>query len=268
MNIKRYSTLTLAVSTILCMSSYSESQTIPQVGLVKKNGRQISIIGRLDDHVAADFVNLVKPGDDVIINSQGGDNVAAMKIGKAVFIARSKIKVDGLCLSACASYVLPASPDIYITDRSLVALHQTSTALYNRLLNSDYSGAAKYYQGVSRLELAYISEIGVSSNILTVPLDKIGPVCYQTVYKGSRAITGVRTQRAFYIPDKLVYQSWTHHRIGGYWPGNKDLLARALSYALPPEYRSGFILDNSQVSSKDSTTHVTPALAGCRESSS
>ncbi|WP_417617626.1 hypothetical protein [Parasphingorhabdus sp.] len=59
----------------------------------------------------------------IVIDSVGGEYPPALKIAKIIQDQKIQIVVDGYCLSACASIILPAGKDNIVTENSLIGFH-------------------------------------------------------------------------------------------------------------------------------------------------
>lgn len=215
-------------------------------GIVYKSQNTIYIIGRIDRELAERFTHLNTAAYTVIINSPGGENVAAIIVGKSVFLRKSHVIVDRLCLSACSSYILAASPYIYVRKDAIIGFHQTSTAIFENLRAAGRPDLANYYENVSKLELSYVNLLGVSKEILTYPFAQIRPVCFRVVRLNEKNVAGIRTMSMMFVPTRYQFQSWTHNRVAGYWPDDKATLREALSISLPSYPQSSFVMQRGE----------------------
>ncbi len=59
----------------------------------------------------------------VYVSSNGGNGRSAIAIGLELKKNNAYLIVDGPCVSACANYIVPAGLQLYMTDRSIIAMH-------------------------------------------------------------------------------------------------------------------------------------------------
>lgn len=59
----------------------------------------------------------------IVIDSVGGEYPPALEIAEIIQNQQIQIVVDGYCLSACASIILPAGQDNIVTENSLIGFH-------------------------------------------------------------------------------------------------------------------------------------------------
>lgn len=64
-----------------------------------------------------------KPGQTLSIDSQGGEALAAIKLGNWIADRKLNVHVEGLCISACANFVFPAGIEKHISNRGIVVWH-------------------------------------------------------------------------------------------------------------------------------------------------
>jgi hypothetical protein len=77
----------------------------------------------------------------VVLNSTGGDIVDAVEIAEYIQENGIDVKVEGLCLSACASIILPAGVDRKIGRGSFVGFHGSLTGRLD--IYDDYYGPSQ-----------------------------------------------------------------------------------------------------------------------------
>lgn len=66
--------------------------------------------GRITLDTVSTLMGLLGPGDTLIINSKGGDPMAALSLARHLNEARIELKVNGECEAECASYLFVLAP--------------------------------------------------------------------------------------------------------------------------------------------------------------
>lgn len=100
-----------------------------------------------------------RPQAELSVRSQGGDILEAIRMAELIHANGSALTVRDYCLSACASYLLPAARTRTIPDGAVVAFHAGTEgalraglgALLARLPHSD-ADAVAYWGGLVKLE--------------------------------------------------------------------------------------------------------------------
>lgn len=119
--------------------------------------RQLSFTGSLSEKNVDDIIlKLQRPPKlkQLIINSGGGDELAALKLAKEISKQNIDVVVDGACISACAHILLPAARKVFIVEDSVIGFHgnifgwlelfaRTNQDEYNDLLE-DSAAIAKF----------------------------------------------------------------------------------------------------------------------------
>lgn len=62
-------------------------------------------------------------GRTVIIDSEGGDAIAAIAIGKLVHQYGWNVRIENRCYSSCANYIFPAGKTKYVTKTAILLFH-------------------------------------------------------------------------------------------------------------------------------------------------
>jgi hypothetical protein len=99
----------------------------------------------------------------LVIQSGGGDIVAAMKLGEVIFDNELNIIVNNYCISSCANYIFPAGKKKIINENSIVVWHGDARQknfkrelidLENKIASN---GAAMSEKDVKRLQYRRLS---------------------------------------------------------------------------------------------------------------
>lgn len=85
--------------------------------------------GRLDASAAADLIARLQNASTLHITSQGGDEAAALELGRIVVERRIRVVVDDYCMSACANLVFAVSPQPEVGHQAIVGFHTSAIAI-------------------------------------------------------------------------------------------------------------------------------------------
>lgn len=101
--------------------------------LLSQPNSEVRLAGRIDDGSTANAIRELRASRQpvLVLSSSGGEEIAALGLGEFVRDNQIEVRVEGVCLSACAQYVMLASPQVSITAGSLVAFHTSSHAIWN-----------------------------------------------------------------------------------------------------------------------------------------
>ena len=126
------------------------------------------ITGMITRDTARAFAEVQK-ADRVYVNSQGGDGFAALEIADRMIALDSSLVVSGVCMSACAEFLIPAAKKVYALDHPIIAVHG-NPLLFEKMFQErgtvqpeSCSALARGLEGIYRLrgrktELAFAQE--------------------------------------------------------------------------------------------------------------
>lgn len=91
------------------------------VWLLLSNGGSLKI----DGVIGPSTVNKFKSGayHEIVLDSSGGSVGSAISIAKLLESKTVKVSVRGICLSACAEFIIPSSSSIKTSQRSMIGFH-------------------------------------------------------------------------------------------------------------------------------------------------
>ena len=151
----------------------------------------------------------------LVVDSGGGDEDAALEL--AAEIQRRKLTVVAVrtCFSACASYVLAASPAREVRGVTLIGFHHTSTALLLTAEARSSTPAPLLAQLRRRAaeERQLYQAAGLDLRLLTDPLYDLRPVCAWS------SMETVLVGPSDWIPDQALLARY-HYVIAGGAPAS------------------------------------------------
>lgn len=110
----------LALGTLFCVTNcVSRVPANPSTAWLR-------IDGRIDEQTSKSVLNALAATpaiSRVVLNSEGGDEAATLKIARLIRDRQLDVTVDGVCLSACAHLLLASANTITIKDGSTVGFH-------------------------------------------------------------------------------------------------------------------------------------------------
>lgn len=96
----------------------------PDISGVKRlNSGVIQYFGPIDMQRVEKFKRLYRPGDRLLVNSNGGSLYAGIDMGNFIHEKRMTVEVANLCISSCANYVFLAGETKVLNKNSLVVFH-------------------------------------------------------------------------------------------------------------------------------------------------
>lgn len=194
----------------------------------------IAFTGRINDAAVADIEKAILEGrSKLIITSPGGDPAPAIQL--AFFIREHAVTVvaEKYCLSACASYVLPASPRPEVRPGTLLGFHNTMTGMYWATRSQDHDAAEKLFGDTMRREQELYHLLGLDPALLLTPMIQVGSSCAAVVQNIRREPISafVRSRVLMYSPSKATLERFGY-RFEGAVPETQDEITRTVSAAL------------------------------------
>ncbi|WLI91118.1 hypothetical protein Q4S45_08360 [Massilia sp. R2A-15] len=135
------------------------------------------------------------------IQSQGGNVIPGMALGRWVRARKLDVKVMEYCLSSCANYVFPAGGRKVVSNFAVIGFHGGANSLYlrvaeatNKMLSAGpseeikkmASGMLKDMQATAQQELTYLKALGVREDLVSLGQEER----YQPIYKNNPNTVG------------------------------------------------------------------------------
>ena len=168
----------------------------------------------------------------LIVNSAGGRIPEAIQLGALVRSYDLEVVVDGICLSACAHFIFLPAKRKRLQPNSVVAFHQTATAISDVLASSARPELAAVYLPVAEQEQNFYRSAGISRSALVDPFLMIKPTCYWESKErpmNSEYRTSTVTEFTFYVPALQELYDLGVSEIAGTWPASIKDVERSLS---------------------------------------
>lgn len=146
------------------------------------SGLELHLPKWIDKQSAADFLaSMQTSGPDVLVSvdSFGGEEGAALDIAEALLEKRTTLRLDGVCLSACAQYLLPAASKIIATPNAVIAMHGSSYMARDTLQLQAGSDEAELVRGnAARIQRLY-TRAKKNISLLQMAWDEVNYYCSQ-----------------------------------------------------------------------------------------
>lgn len=178
----------------------------------------------------------------IILSSAGGVSSEAIEFAEQLNAKSIALEVHGVCLSACASFLLMLTDQVLVEEGALVGFHQTAFAqlgMMNRLLRTPPEDRPVRKIDLDRLkvqsfsETAAFSRAGVDVSALSEPFEMLGVRCIN----GVSVVDGAQYDKfdanarwLFSVPEREKINSWRKTDIVGWWPTDQrdlNLAAKA-----------------------------------------
>lgn len=223
---------------------------------------------RLTGRINAASLQLVERGltpqtERLIINSAGGRGPEAIKLGSLIRSRDLMVVVDGICLSACAHFVFLPARSKRVEPNSVVAFHQTATAISDLLSASGRPDLASWFLPFADQEQDFYVKAGISRRALVEPFEKILPICYRedkSLPVSSEYRTATFTHFTFYVPTLADLYAHGSGQITGDWPSSPRDVERAIS-RYPKKLRATFKI--KLPIGRDNERHQTRTIRTC-----
>jgi ATP-dependent protease ClpP protease subunit len=210
------------------ISTSAEKMLIP-FALASTNPQTLRLEGPITAQTAQDFDALLARSahiEEIILNSSGGDEIAAIHIGEIVKKNRINTTVSGRCLSACFQYIFLASNRKLIKENSIVAFHSNSKSANNWILSSNIdlkkNNYIKKYFDISSKISNKIDSLITNKNTINF-MDRafwaLGPICIAYRQKGNTFKTGIVFESSAVVPSRSVLEKMDVI-VEGQWPIN------------------------------------------------
>jgi hypothetical protein len=146
----------------------------PDTGGVRRlDSGVIQYFGPIDSARVDKFKGLYRPGDRLLINSNGGSIYAGIDMGTFIHQKKMTVEVADFCISSCANYVFLAGETKVLNRNSLVIFHggPKQTNFLSLLEQADQSDAEPGttfgradYEGVVTIESAAAQRMARAQN--------------------------------------------------------------------------------------------------------
>jgi hypothetical protein len=177
----------------------------------------------------AEFVRLLDKGTKtVVVNSGGGDSIAAMEIGREIRKRNLQVVVQRACLAACAHFIFLAARERRVEPLSLVIFQTTASSMAKLVATAparERRAAEAALLPRKDAEDRFMRELGIPHAILIEPQLQLHPGCYRF----AQDRTGdLELSRAFsgWVPTR-EHLAQRSIRVSGYWPATQEEFARA-----------------------------------------
>ena len=144
--------------------------------------------------------------EGLVIDALGGETRAGISMGRMVHEYRLPVYVNDVCFSACAQWIVPASPKLYFREYSIIGLHHTQNSL--NVIAPD--NVTPKLRELAEIERNYYTYLGVPHRRLYEPLQTLNPSCI-VEYRGYEGgLTGVRVKMSkagYWMPSADYFRS-------------------------------------------------------------
>lgn len=202
-------------------------------GISRTNSGVLRFCDQINDASVEALKRAVRPTDtQMILTSGGGTTSPAIEMGTLVREMGLEIKVRQFCLSACATYILPATESIVIEPYAIVAFHHTASFVADAI--ADKAGVADDHpsRNLASIERRYFQGLGIESNILDQIATSVEPYCIGYTRQGGQRMAVIRFRHEWTVPTPEQLRRLVRGKISGYWPSSgrevQDILSRTL----------------------------------------
>lgn len=145
---------------------------------VARMGSELHITGPITPRMAGEFARQFdRQVQTVVLDSDGGDEESAIRMGLLLQARHSRIVVNRACLSACAQYLFVAGAQKIVRPHSLVACHHNTIAAMEvpwQQYGVEYTPAEKRRRAAA---IRLYERAGVSLDFARVCMDSAVTLC-------------------------------------------------------------------------------------------
>jgi len=179
--------------------------------------------------------------DAVVLRSPGGRDLQAIRAGNLILDHGLDVRVEEYCISACASFMLPAGATRAIADGAIVSWHLTAASACLSL-DCQEAGDPDRRRLVEYLEpsLALYRRAGVNPRIFTDQITAHNALCYLSRRHGGRTEYRIRVEYEHWVPSSR-YLDAIGLDLQGDWPAFDEVGARFQRHfaVIPKHYKGG-----------------------------
>jgi hypothetical protein len=159
----------------------------------------------------------------LVVNSFGGEELAAIRIGEEIVRRDITLVVDGACMSACADYLFLPARHRKVAPYSLVAFHHTSVSLLAMIPPDARANVAGYNKVAQLRAERFFADRKLPLSLLLEPQIAVRTRCY-TLLKGKtpgQAEIAYQSEFVAWMPSR-DYLKDSGIAFEGYWPETLD----------------------------------------------
>lgn len=152
----------------------------------------------------------------LVIDSFGGETIAAIELGRYLSDNEVSLYVNGICLSACSQFIMVAAPKLYLRQNSIVGFHDSQYAT-NLIVGEENIRSGMIEE--ANQEKAFYEDLGVNLSLLTLPMEQLNIDCVVDLdaYKVSGALA-VQMSYDFYMPNENYFREVFPGQLNTDWP--------------------------------------------------
>jgi len=188
--------------------------------------KSVSYSGYINEQSIAPIIHAIQEGaNELIVDSIGGEEDAAIKLAHIIHANNVNITVDGVCMSACAFYLFPASQTRTIKPNSLVTFHNNSYSAVHLLnVNTLFKDLKLDIKTTSEDAKALYNKLGISAEVFNDAQKVLGAVCFEADSFNAEENIGVLMGYEVWVPTKQ-YMMKNGYDFQGYWPNSPEEIA-------------------------------------------
>jgi hypothetical protein len=204
---------------------------------------EVRFIGYIDRAAVDRFeASLHREGvDTVVLRSPGGIDLEAIRAGNIILDHGLNVRVEEYCISACASFMLPAGGRRIIEPNAIVSWHLTAATTCLLLecrstRNPDRRRLLTYLEP----SLALYRRANVDPRIFTDQITAHDALCYLSRERDGRIEYSIRVGYEHWVPSRR-YMDAIGLDVEGDWPSWDDIGARFQRHfgVIPRHYQGG-----------------------------
>lgn len=207
----------------LLLSSISLVATEPTAGLQPSS--EVFLRGAISEDSAERVIAeiLATPGATLVVTSAGGVEDSAIRLGEAIRDSRTKVVARGYCLSACAYYILPASPEPVIEPDTLVGFHTNTPGMVD-LIEAAAPGSPLLLRASATQfrAVALYQSLGIDTRLFNDAIAMSGIECFRFERRSGEVVGATGDLRARVWMPTRAYLSLIGMKFADEWPASQS----------------------------------------------
>lgn len=153
----------------------------------------------------------------LVLSSLGGEILPAIDLAEFLKARQIRLQVSGVCLSACAQFILFGAPELFVTDRTVVGMHHNQNVL-NRLRGE--VAIPDWLAEIADAELRFYEAHSVPDDIIFGPFHRLDATCIENLLNNG---VSVRMGYNYYMPDEGTFQRLYSGKLASPWPTEAEV---------------------------------------------
>ena len=134
-----------------------------------------------------------------------------------------RLQIAGVCMSACAQYVIFGAPQLFVAERTVVGFHHSQSAM-NAMMATALTEVPSGNEAVAHQEVRFYARHSVPETILLAPVYARGLICVvRPSPDGLPANITFRAAHQYVMPDETTFRKLYAGELKSAWPDEPEI---------------------------------------------